>query len=112
MSEVESQAEMVTLDTPAVQRRFGTAAALRRLPTAPLKTMPHHPPFGVLPAIQSLMYVLVVALFLMTFTVQPIRIPSASMEPTLLVGDFLLLDRQLLSGDDDYSNAALGCEPG
>ena len=55
----------------------------------------HHPhPHGVLPAVQSLLYVLVVAMFLMTFTVQPIRIPSASMEPTLLVGDFLLLDRQ------------------
>ncbi len=77
-------------------------------PPAPLRTQPtplhgqpvpvshphHHQPIGTLPAIQSLLYVLIVALFLMTFTVQPIRIPSASMEPTLLVGDFLLLDRQ------------------
>ena len=55
---------------------------------------PSHPPTGLLPAVQSLVTVLIVALFLMTFTVQPIRIPSASMEPTLLVGDFLLLDRQ------------------
>ncbi len=53
-----------------------------------------HQPIGTLPALQSLLYLLIVALFLMTFTVQPIRIPSASMEPTLLVGDFLLLDRQ------------------
>ena len=53
-----------------------------------------HPTVGVLPAVQSLLYVLVVSLFLMAFTVQPIRIPSESMEPTLLVGDFLLLDKQ------------------
>jgi signal peptidase I len=43
---------------------------------------------------------MIVALFLTTFTVQPIRIPSGSMEPTLLVGDFLLLDRQAVSGDN------------
>jgi signal peptidase I len=62
----------------------------------------HHPPqpVGILPAAQSLLSVLVVALFLTTFTVQPIRIPSGSMEPTLLVGDFLLLDRQATSGDN------------
>jgi signal peptidase I len=60
----------------------------------------HAHPVGILPAVQSLLYVMVVALFLTTFTVQPIRIPSGSMEPTLLVGDFLLLDRQAVSGDD------------
>jgi signal peptidase I len=55
---------------------------------------PHHHPVGTLPAVQSLLYMLIVSLFVMTFIVQPIRIPSASMEPTLLVGDFLLMDKQ------------------
>ncbi len=52
---------------------------------------------GLLQAAQSLLTVLIVALFVMTFAVQPIRIPSASMEPTLLIGDFLLLDKQATS---------------
>jgi signal peptidase I len=73
---------------------FGTQAQARR--THPVA---HVQPVGVLPAVQSLLYVLVAALFLMTFTVQPIRIPSSSMEPTLLVGDFLLLDKQSVAGD-------------
>jgi signal peptidase I len=60
---------------------------------------PAHPPMGLLPAVQSLLYVLVFALFLMAFTVQPIRIPSSSMEPTLLVGDFLLLDKEATAED-------------
>ena len=55
---------------------------------------PHHHAPGILPAVQSLLYILVVALFVMTFAVQPFRIPSPSMEPTLLVGDFLLVDKQ------------------
>ncbi len=67
---------------------------------APAHTLVHHPPVGILPAVQSLLYVMIVALFLTTFTVQPIRIPSGSMEPTLLVGDFLLLDRQAVSSDN------------
>ncbi len=61
---------------------------------------PHE--IGILPVLQSLLTVLVVAIFFTTFTVQPIRIPSPSMEPTLLVGDFLLLDRQAASGDDVF----------
>ncbi len=65
----------------------------RALPERRAATAYGHP-VGILPAVQSLLYVLVFGLFLMTFTVQPIRIPSSSMEPTLLVGDFLLLDKQ------------------
>ena len=52
-------------------------------------------PHTLLQAFQSLLYLLVVALFLITFTVQPFRIPSESMEPTLLVGDFLLVEKQV-----------------
>lgn len=40
---------------------------------------------------------LVVALFIITFVVQPFDIPSASMQNTLLIGDHLLADRVRLS---------------
>ncbi|WP_260703600.1 signal peptidase I [Edaphobacter flagellatus] len=63
--------------------------------TAP-KTIPHfHQRHGFLPAVQSLTSIIVVAVFIVTFAVQPFRIPSGSMEPTLLIGDFLLVDKQV-----------------
>jgi signal peptidase I len=48
---------------------------------------------GVLEMARSLVTVVVVALFILTFIVQPFRIPSESMEHTLLVGDFLLVNK-------------------
>jgi signal peptidase I len=57
----------------------------------------HHappPPEGLLHAFQSLGYIVIVAVFIITFIAQPFRIPSASMEPTLLIGDFLLVTKQ------------------
>jgi signal peptidase I len=48
---------------------------------------------GVLEMARSLTSVVVVALFILTFIVQPFRIPSESMEHTLLVGDFLLVNK-------------------
>jgi len=62
------------------------------LSSAPAPATHRH---SLLQAFQSLVYVIVVALFIITFTVQPFRIPSESMEPTLLVGDFLLVDKQI-----------------
>lgn len=48
-------------------------------------------------AFASLLRTLVVALFLLTFLLQPFLIPSESMERTLLVGDFLLVNKQVLA---------------
>ena len=46
-------------------------------------------------ALASLLSLVVVALFLNTFVLQPYLIPSESMEHTLLVGDFLLVNKQV-----------------
>ena len=44
-------------------------------------------------AAQSLLVTVVIALFVITFLLQAFRIPSPSMENTLLVGDYLLADK-------------------
>jgi signal peptidase I len=46
-------------------------------------------------ALASLLRTVVAALFLLTFVLQPYLIPSESMEHTLLVGDFLLVNKQI-----------------
>jgi signal peptidase I len=56
----------------------------------------HHLP-TVPEALASLMRTIVVALFLLTFVLQPFLIPSESMEHTLLVGDFLLVNKQIFA---------------
>jgi signal peptidase I len=49
------------------------------------------------------MQTVVVALFVLTFIVQPLLIPSESMEHTLLVGDFLLFNKQTYAPADRLS---------
>ncbi len=51
----------------------------------------------------SVLRTIVVALFLLTFILQPFLIPSESMERTLLVGDFLLVDKQIFAPTDRLS---------
>jgi signal peptidase I len=48
-------------------------------------------------ACASLLRPVVVAMFLLCFVFQPFLIPSSSMERTLLVGDFLLFNKQVLA---------------
>jgi signal peptidase I len=59
----------------------------------------HHEKPSIFAALQSLLYLIVVAIFIITFCMQPFRIPSESMESTLLVGDFLLVNKQAAAPD-------------
>lgn len=70
--------------------RIEQAERLRAARLAPASKA-HH---GVLATFRSLLEFLIVALFALTFILQPFRIPSESMVPTLRVGDFLMVDKQ------------------
>lgn len=79
------------VSTPApATRDHRTAGAAAHHHSAHL--LPH-----LLDTVRSTILVIVAALFIITFLVQPFRIPSESMERTLLVGDFLLVDRAALA---------------
>lgn len=52
----------------------------------------------VVSSLQSLMGTVVIAIFVITFIVQAFQIPSESMENTLLVGDYLLVNKLCYGG--------------
>jgi len=49
-------------------------------------------------SLQSLLTTVVIAVFVITFVVQAFQIPSESMENTLLIGDYLLVDKLCYGG--------------
>ena len=67
-----------------------------------IAVLPHHLP-TVPEALGSLLRTVVAALFLLTFVLQPYLIPSESMEHTLLVGDFLLVNKQVYAPADRFT---------
>lgn len=77
------------------------------LPAHPAPTTDH----GALASVQSLLTIVTIAVFIITFVVQPFRIPSGSMENTLLVGDFLLVNKQVFAPAGKFAAAFLPYEP-
>jgi len=57
--------------------------------------------------IESLLVTVILALFGTTFVVQAFKIPSQSMEPTLLVGDHLLVNKFIFGGRGQWYDAVL-----
>jgi signal peptidase I len=76
----------------------------------PQDVAPVHPqrdrtPWNLLAHFQFSLLALTIALFIITFVVQAFRIPSGSMEDTLLVGDYLLVDKTRFAPSGAWSHA-------
>ena len=110
---------------PVADEKWGQIQAQQDIPTPTIESIPipivnpspgsarpkfshsvHHKE-GIFPALQSLLHLIVIAIFIITFCAQPFRIPSESMESTLLVGDFLLVDKQVASSNAEGSGGLL-----
>jgi signal peptidase I len=72
-------------------------------PAQPVVATPDHE-IGVMAGAQWLLSVVVIAAFVMTFIVQAFEIPSDSMERTLLVGDYLLVNKIAYAQGGNWSN--------
>ena len=68
-------------------------------------------PTSVREYIESLLVTVILALFGTTFVVQAFKIPSQSMEPTLLVGDHLLVNKFIFGGRDSWYDRLLPYRP-
>ncbi len=58
-----------------------------------------------LTSLQSLLATVVIAVFVITFIVQAFQIPSESMENTLLIGDYLLVDKLCYGGSGNLTDS-------
>lgn len=67
--------------------------------------------FSSLQPVQSLAFTIVIAIFVITFLLQAFQIPSASMEGTLLTGDYLLVDKSTYGGGAGPAGRLLPYEP-
>src|SRR5205814_7618498 len=61
--------------------------------------------------VESLLVTIILALFGTSFVVQAFKIPSQSMEPTLLVGDHLLVNKFVFGGRGHFYDALLPYRP-
>lgn len=73
-----------------------------------MRSGPHH---GAVAMVRSVAEILVVGIFLLTFIVQPTRIPSASMQPTLNVGDMTLVDKRAFADEGTVGRLLLPSTP-
>lgn len=67
-------------------------------PRPEVKRTPRASGSGFSDSLQSLLGTIVIAVFVITFIVQAFQIPSPSMENTLLVGDYLLVNKLCYGG--------------
>ena len=75
------------------------APSVTNEPHVPVMEVMEKPaPADTLSSLQSLLVTVVIAVFVITFIVQAFQIPSESMQNTLLIGDYLLVDKTRYGG--------------
>lgn len=84
--------------TNAAPTSLPVESAVVSLETAQPKALPR-PAASFADYFESLLFTVLIALFGTTFVVQAFKIPSQSMEPTLLVGDHLLVNKFIFGGN-------------
>src|SRR5690348_8658420 len=82
-----------TSEEPSTIAAIAPAASLRQAPVVSRRLIVANVGEDLISSVQSLMGTVVIAIFVITFIVQAFQIPSESMENTLLVGDYLLVDK-------------------
>src|ERR1700679_4135695 len=82
-------------------------------PSAPPKPVSVRPVVtgGLADVVESLLVTILLALFATTFVLQAFKIPSGSMEPTLLVGDHFLVNKFLFGGRGAWYEKLLPYRP-
>jgi signal peptidase I len=86
-----SSPELVTPQGPELQPSAAPTAAAGRPVVSTFAS-------DLIASVQSLLGTIVIAVFVITFIVQAFQIPSQSMENTLLVGDYLLVNKLCYGG--------------
>jgi signal peptidase I len=89
-------ADEPSVDEHAVEEHAPEENLQQRSPVHP--TVPWTAGSGLSDSLQSLLGTVVIAVFVITFVVQAFQIPSPSMENTLLVGDYLLVNKLCYGG--------------
>jgi len=95
-------AEVVPMQ-PSAETQSAEPAAAEGIPEHKPEHRAHRAPrdmFGV----QAFLTVVIFSIFVITFIVQAFQIPSGSMENTLLIGDFLLVDKLHFAGKPGASH--------
>jgi signal peptidase I len=107
---------MASPETQAAETRNGAPdappSAIPRdaAPVAPPRFLAHRSG-SIADYIESLLVTVLIALFGTTFVVQAFKIPSQSMEPTLLVGDHLLVNKFIFGGRGAWYEKILPYRP-
>ena len=87
-----------TSEEPSTIPAIEPAASPRQAPVVSRRRIVANVGEDLISSVQSLMGTVVIAIFVITYIVQAFQIPSESMENTLLVGDYLLVNKLCYGG--------------